>query len=339
MQNIYLTGDINLLNINDPTQPFRHLKPVLQPADMIFSNLECCFYDTARAGTVKGLEGFYVPTRLVEALEDGGITAVGLANNVNYGAEAIQSSCQTLRQHGIRFAGAGPNAKDAYQPIIVEQNGLKIGFLQRSSIFWTANHMALHNSPGIAVIKGHTAYQPTLPHKPGSPPLIHTWADPTHLANFKETIAVLRPAVDLLISSHHWGLRDEVLDYQVEIAHAAIDAGADVVMGHGAHMPLPIELYKGKPIFYGLAHLFFLMGHGGKRQTGDGLISKIGVENGQIIQIGFSMVQTTDDNESIPIVGKALESRVKELQAACRSLGSRLEIEGNDVVVYFESEE
>jgi poly-gamma-glutamate capsule biosynthesis protein CapA/YwtB (metallophosphatase superfamily) len=43
-----------------------------------------------------------------------------------------------------------------------------------------------------------------------------------------------------------------VLDYQVEIAHTAIEAGADLVMGHGPHMPLGIEVYKGKPIFYGV---------------------------------------------------------------------------------------
>lgn len=334
MHNIYLTGDINLLNIDDPYQPFRHLKPVLEPADFIFSNLECCLYDTERAGTVKGREGFYVPTYLVEALLDGGITAVGLANNVNYGAEAIHSSCQTLAENGIQFAGAGPNKKAAYRPIIVEKNGLKIGFLQRSSIFWTANHAALDDSPGIAVIKGHTAYQPTLPNKPGSPPIIHTWAEPTHLAELRQTITTLKQSVDIVISSHHWGLKGEVLDYQTEIARAAIDAGADIVMGHGAHTPLPIELYKGKPIFYGLAHLFFLMGHGGKRQTGDGVIGKVRVEeNGRIAQIAFSMVQTTYDNQSQSITNDALTNRAASLQHDYLRFGTEL-VQSNNEEIY-----
>ena len=43
-----------------------------------------------------------------------------------------------------------------------------------------------------------------------------------------------------------------ILAYQVEIAHTAIDAGADLVMGHGPHTPLGIEIYQDKPIFYGV---------------------------------------------------------------------------------------
>jgi poly-gamma-glutamate synthesis protein (capsule biosynthesis protein) len=65
------------------------------------------------------------------------------------------------------------------------------------------------------------------------PPEIVTWADPAALAQFREDIAALRSQVDVVIASHHWGLDHEVLNYQVEIAHTAIDVGADLVMGHG----------------------------------------------------------------------------------------------------------
>src|SRR5258705_11924617 len=63
-----------------------------------------------------------------------------------------------------------------------------------------------------------------------------------------------------------------------DIAHAAIDAGADVVMGHGPHYSLPVEVYKGKAIFYGLGNLSFHTGHGG-RQHGDwiGMLVRAGV--------------------------------------------------------------
>jgi poly-gamma-glutamate capsule biosynthesis protein CapA/YwtB (metallophosphatase superfamily) len=53
------------------------------------------------------------------------------------------------------------------------------------------------------------------------------------LAQFCEDMAALRSRADVVIASHHWGLDHEVLDYQVEIARTAIDAGADLVMGHG----------------------------------------------------------------------------------------------------------
>jgi poly-gamma-glutamate synthesis protein (capsule biosynthesis protein) len=57
----------------------------------------------------------------------------------------------------------------------------------------------------------------------------------------------------VLVASCHWGLGKDVLQYMTEIAHAAVDAGADIVVGHGPHYSLPIEVYKGKPIFYGSA--------------------------------------------------------------------------------------
>ena len=66
-----------------------------------------------------------------------------------------------------------------------------------------------------------------------------------------------------MVASFHWGLHREVLQYMTEIAHAAIDAGADLVIGHGPHYSLPVEVYRGKPIFYGLGSFSFHTGHGG----------------------------------------------------------------------------
>src|SRR5215475_13772687 len=108
------------------------------------------------------------------------------------------------------------------------------------------------------------------PNRPGVPPDIITWADAAYLSAFREDIAALRPRVDVLVASCHWGLGKDVLQYMTEIAHAAIDAGADIVVGHGPHYSLPIEVYKGKPVFYGLGNFSFHTGHRG-RQHGDWL--------------------------------------------------------------------
>src|SRR5204862_7832171 len=98
----------------------------------------------------------------------------------------------------------------------------------------------------------------------GLPPAILTWADAGSLAEFTADLRELRRGADIVVSSHHWGLFEDVLDYQVEIAHAAIDAGADVVMGHGPHYACAVEMYRGKPIFYGLATFSFNTGHRGR---------------------------------------------------------------------------
>jgi poly-gamma-glutamate synthesis protein (capsule biosynthesis protein) len=60
--------------------------------------------------------------------------------------------------------------------------------------------------------------------------------------------------------SMHWGIHfkeAEIAAYQKEYAYAAIDAGADVILGHHAHILKPIEVYKGKPIFYSLCNFAF----------------------------------------------------------------------------------
>src|SRR5256714_15682096 len=104
--------------------------------------------------------------------------------------------------------------------------------------------------------------------RPGIPPIVVTWADREYLAACTEDIAALRREADIVVASCHWGLGEEVLDYMTEIAHAAVEAGADIVIGHGPHYSLPIEIYRGKPIFYGLGSFSFHTGHGGRRHGG-----------------------------------------------------------------------
>ena len=79
------------------------------------------------------------------------------------------------------------------------------------------------------------------------------------------TSPALRAQADIVVASCHWGLHKEVLAYMREIGHAAIDAGADLVIGHGPHYSLPVEVYRGKAIFYGLGSFSFHTGHGGRR--------------------------------------------------------------------------
>ena len=174
---------------------------------------------------------------------------------------------------------------------------MRFGFVQRSSVYWPTNHEARKDAVGIAVIKGHTAYQiPTSrlkpdsfpPNRPGLPPEIITWADAAYLKEFKEDIAALRPQVDVLVASCHWGVGHDVLQYMTEIAHGAIDAGADIVVGHGPHYVLPIEVYKGKPIFYSLCNLSFHSGHRGVHGDWTGLLVRVTLEGGQGRRAGRS---------------------------------------------------
>src|SRR2546426_10538492 len=68
---LMLTGDINLMNVTDPQVPFARVKDTLRQADVLFGNLEGCFYEPATGHPVE-LEGFYAPLASAQALVIGG---------------------------------------------------------------------------------------------------------------------------------------------------------------------------------------------------------------------------------------------------------------------------
>jgi len=343
MPSIILVGDVNLMNVADPAVPFARIAREMRAADLVFANLECLLYQPPGGHTVEH-EGFFAdPDVAGEALKIAGIAAVGLANNVNYGAAAIAGSIARLDRLGIAHTGAGGDLATARAPAVVSQGGLRVGFLQRSSVYWPTNHEAGKQAGGIAVIPGHTAYQvpahkarPEVPpmNRPGIPPIILTWADRSYLAAFADDIAALRREADIVVASCHWGLGEEVLDYMREIAHAAIDAGADIVIGHGPHYSLPVEIYRGCPIFYGLGSFSFHTGHGGRRH-GDwiGMMAQVdlkpGAGPGEVSEASFRFVRHNAANETVPCALAAEAATFERLLAKSATFGARLAAEGD----------
>jgi poly-gamma-glutamate capsule biosynthesis protein CapA/YwtB (metallophosphatase superfamily) len=333
-----LTGDINLMNVDDANVPFARIRDEFLAADIVFSNLECCLYEPADGYAVEN-EGFFAsPTIGGEALRAAGIAAVGIANNVNYGDAAISASIARLDQLGISHTGAGTNIAAARAPVVVTRNGVRYGFLQRSSVYWPTNHEAGPKSTGIAVIRAHTAYQvpihktrPEMPpmNRPGVPPVIVTWADPEYLRRFTEDIAELRTQADIVVASCHWGLHKEVLAYMREIGHAAIEAGADIVIGHGPHYSLAIEMYRGKPIFYGLGSFSFYTGHGGRRH-GDWIGMMVCVTDSGS---GFQFVRHNDRNETVPCRLEKEAAELDDIMRRSAPFGTRFMPHGDTVLV------
>ena len=92
MPSLILVGDVNLMNVEDAGVPFAQIGETLRGADLVFANLECLLYDPPDGHAVEH-EGFFAdPDIAGGALQSAGIAAVGLANNVNYGAAAILGS-------------------------------------------------------------------------------------------------------------------------------------------------------------------------------------------------------------------------------------------------------
>jgi poly-gamma-glutamate capsule biosynthesis protein CapA/YwtB (metallophosphatase superfamily) len=338
---LLFTGDVNLMNVTDPAVPFARVGDTLRGADVLFGNLECCFYEAGERSVAD--EGFYAAPASGRALKLAGFHALGNANNVNYGAAAIRSSLAELDRLGIAHTGAGNDAAQARAPAVVEAKGVRVGFLQRTSVYWPTNHEASEHSPGVAALRGHTAYQlplhktrPEIPpaNRPGVPPVIVTWADAGYLARYRAELEALRKRVDILVASHHWGLGEEVLEYMTEIAHAAIDAGADIVIGHGPHYSLPVEIYRGKPVFYGLGSFSFHTGHGG-RQHGNwvGMLASVALEERGIERASFRFVRHNDRNETVLTEMKDEGEILEKLRRRSAAFATKIEVEGDEGVV------
>ena len=339
---LMLAGDVNLMNVTDPRAPFARVKPTLAKADIRFANLECCFYQPAGARSLSD-EGFYAAASMASALREAGFDVVGTANNVNYGADAICSSLKALHEAGIPHTGSGANSTAAHAAAFASAKGVKAGFLQRTSVYWPTNHEAGEHSPGVAALRGNTAYRvpahkyrqdiPPM-NRPGVPPEVITWAEPSYLKRLREDISAVRKEADIVVASHHWGLGKDVLQYMTEIAHAAIDAGADVVVGHGPHYSLPVEVYKGKPIFYGIGSFSFHTGHGGI-QHGNwvGMLARVVVNEGKTTEAAFRLVRHNEQNETYVCDPAQETEALDEIRKRSDAFGTKLTISGDEVVI------
>src|SRR5437660_12499085 len=102
LASLILVGDVNLMNVENAGVPFARIGETLRAADLVFANLECLLYEPPGTHAIEH-EGFFAdPEIAAEALQSAGIAAVGLANNVNYGATAILGSLARLDRLGIR---------------------------------------------------------------------------------------------------------------------------------------------------------------------------------------------------------------------------------------------
>ena len=293
---MFLGGDVRLFGVgaDDVKRPFSRIRDVLHAEDFVYANLEGAFHDEVDPYEHYSKMGWLHPgTAGARALLEGNFAAVGLANNVIVGGAAIKSTISILDGLGIAYTGAGMDLQSARAPAVVERNGVRYGFLQRTSIFWPFHHKAVpkgptkirdiryhhgnlskrtfefYGAPGVATIRPHTAYEPSYESmfEAGGAAIIHTWPDADDLEDFVDDIKALRPQVDVLVTSNHWRVTTGLpggppigrlaRDFRIEVAHAAIDAGADIVASHGTHFIEEIEVYKGKAIFYGLGELFF----------------------------------------------------------------------------------
>lgn len=236
----------------DAESYFTYIKPALKTGDVVVGQLEVPY--TLRDAAAVALDRD--PNNL-NALVSAGFDMVSLAGNhfADAGVPGIEDTIAWLREHDIAFAGGGMNITEARRPVVIKRGGTRFGFLSYNCV-GPKETWAGADKPGCAYVNIITHYE--LDHaNPGGPPSIYTFAESDTLKAMIDDIIKIRPLCDVLTVSLHKGLVHtpiKLAAYEQQVSYAAIDAGADLILGHHAHILHGIELYKGKAIFHSLCN-------------------------------------------------------------------------------------
>ncbi|MGI9387426.1 MAG: CapA family protein, partial [Methyloligellaceae bacterium] len=189
--------------------------------------------------------------------EDCGFDIVSVASNhaMDWGPDALLDTMALLQDKGIRTVGGGRNLEEARKPVIVERRGVKTAFLAYCSVL-REGYAAGPDTAGVAPLRAHTYYEP-FDYQAGVPPRVVTVPYEEDLAAMTADIAAAKKSADAVVVSLHWGIHfipRAIADYQPIAAEAAFAAGADLILGHHAHVPKAIGVYGGKVCMYSLSN-------------------------------------------------------------------------------------
>lgn len=285
------TGDINIQKRSTSTSVFKFAQNVLLQSDLLYGNLEGCIYPIIEKNVNKK-NWKHSDVAIVKDLVSVKFDVLGCANNAMMGHKAILNTLKILTKAKIKYCGAGKNNKEANKPIVITRKGVRFGFIQVTARIHSERWIATEDSPGISYFNPENE------------------SDFLILCN---AITELKQKVDIVVFSHHIrtsGSR-EVENYQKKLAYKCIDAGADIIFAHGAHLIQEIEYWKGVPIFHCIGHLAFDNKLLVSQKRKEGLIIRIELENKKIRETS-AFICTRDKNDCVIILNPT-RGRGKEI--------------------------
>ena len=277
MATIAMVGDIFLQKALPRTAELAAVSEVLCSVDVAFGNLEAPVSE--RGAPVDKWINMRMPPALLSDVIDMGFDIVTLANNHmwDFGELAFVDTLRHLDDHALRHVGAGSNLDEAWAAEIVSLGDLKVALLGATSTLGPGS-AAAEGRPGVAPIQVSESYHldpPASLEQPGSAPYVFTRAWREDLERAIAAIRDARAQADFVVLALHWGVppfwrprfQDGLADYQIEVGHTLIEAGADVIVGHHPHSLQEVEIHCGKPIFYSLGNFVFHHNRGPVSET------------------------------------------------------------------------
>jgi poly-gamma-glutamate capsule biosynthesis protein CapA/YwtB (metallophosphatase superfamily) len=252
----YAVGDV-APDRPDPAECFDLVRDRLKEADLAFCQLET---NLTRRGTrlPQARHTIRGDPAIARALREAGFTVVSWAGNhcMDWGQEGFFDTIDNLKAENLGVVGAGRDIEEARAPLFVDTPGGRVAFVACSSIL-PLDYWATDRRAGCMPMRAHTVYEQIEHDQPGTPARIHTFPHKEDLAALCDGVRKAKAEADIVVLSIHWGIHfaeATIADYQPIVARAAIDAGADLILGHHAHILKGVEVYKGAPILYSLCN-------------------------------------------------------------------------------------
>lgn len=210
--------------------PFQRVRGLFEGVDFLVGNMEGTF--TTRGAPLTKMYTFRTPPELSAGLPAAGFGLVTLGNNhaVDFGAVSLEDTLATLRRAGVPAVGAGSDEATARAAYIAQVRGKRIAALSYCGV--DESVFARGASPGVAL------------------------ADPEAV---RADVLRAAPTADFTLVFMHAGVEytRQPTALQRAVAYAAIEAGADAVIGSHPHVLQPVEWYRERPILYSLGNFVF----------------------------------------------------------------------------------
>lgn len=307
----------------------------LRDADIVLANLEMPL--SRRGSPVPKLASLRGEPGIIDDLVGLNLNAVTMATNhmMDFGPDAMIDTLETCDAAGILHCGAGPDVESAFQPVRLNLRGLRVALINAACTLPIESE-ARDDKPGIAPVHVVTSYEvnaSSLAEQPGGVPIVHSWTRQDDLSMLCSMIARLKSESDIVIVGMHWGVpapwmaasQGPLAEYQQPLGQALVDAGADIVWGHHTHAPDPIEIYRGKPIFYGLGH--FMLEDPWPFMRPESVLVRLSITD----PLEVSLVPIIIDQRGLPSVARGDEARsiLELISEKSRQFGTRIQVDGD----------
>ncbi len=274
------------MDVHGYEYPFEYIAPHMRRAQVGFANIEVVIADEGEP--VEKVFVFRSNPAVIPYLAELGLSLAALANNhaLDFGAEGMADMIEGFRRQEILTAGGGMNEAEARAPAFVTVRGIRFGFVSAVDVPIEPNgyhrpHMeAVGNSPGMF------------------------WAEP---ALVRDALVELEDNVDVSILALHSGYEywNRPNDIQIAVVEAALEGGADIIIGSHPHVLQPVELEHGNMVLFSLGNGVFDIDDYDRAYPGlpstFGAIANIHLRGAEVVAADFvPIVHHEEENRPVP---------------------------------------